>query len=185
MVVATPGSTPPATETDGMLTRVVQRRWLLAAVAVACVGIALVGGATLAAAAVLFVALVIAVVALPLPPALAGDQVVAAASPAPLGTTAAIGRFADALPDPCFILDRRGVVLYANARAIGTFSIRAGDAITFRLRVPDVLAAFDRVAKGGPPERVEFSERVPTERWFAAWFAPLEPASTAAAARSC
>ena len=35
----------------------------------------------------------------------------------------------------------------------------------------NLVAAFDRVARGGPPERVEFSERVPTERWFAAWFA--------------
>jgi two-component system phosphate regulon sensor histidine kinase PhoR len=42
------------------------------------------------------------------------------------------------------------------------------------LRVPDVVAAFDRVAAGGPPERVEFVERVPTERWFAAWFGRLE-----------
>jgi two-component system phosphate regulon sensor histidine kinase PhoR len=45
------------------------------------------------------------------------------------------------------------------------------------LRVPDLVAAFDRVAKGGPSERVEFVERVPTERWFADLFAPLGDAN--------
>ena len=88
---------------------------------------------------------------------------------------AGIRRFADALPDPCFILDKRGIVRYANDKAAATFPIGAGEALTFRLRVPDIMAAFDSVVRGGPPVRVEFGERVPTERWFAAWLAPLEP----------
>jgi len=87
-----------------------------------------------------------------------------------------IKRFAEALPDPCFVLDRRGVVRYANERARAAFPIRTGEALTFRLRAPDLIDAFDRVAKGGPSERVEFAERVPTERWFAAWFARLDGA---------
>lgn len=82
--------------------------------------------------------------------------------------------FAEALPTPSIILDRRGIVRYANRRAVEAFAIRPGDPLTFRLRVPDLLAAFDRVAKGGSPERVEFAERVPTERWFAAWFARID-----------
>ncbi len=82
--------------------------------------------------------------------------------------------FAEALPDPCMVLDHRGIVRYANRQATEAFSIRAGEPLTARLRVPDLLSAFDRVAKGGQPEGVEFSERVPTERWFAAWFARLD-----------
>lgn len=82
--------------------------------------------------------------------------------------------FAEALPDPCIVLDRRGIVRYANRRAVAAFAIRPGDPLTFRLRVPDLLAAFDRVARGGPPEQVEFAERVPTERWFSAWFSRLD-----------
>lgn len=82
--------------------------------------------------------------------------------------------FAEALPDPCIVLDRRGIVRYANRLAVSAFAIRPGDPLTFRLRVPDLLAAFDRVAKGGPAEQVEFAERVPTERWFSAWFARLD-----------
>lgn len=82
--------------------------------------------------------------------------------------------FAEALPNPCMVLDRRGVVRFANRRATEAFSIRSGEPLTARLRVPDLLAAFDRVAKGGQAEGVEFAERVPTERWFAAWFARLD-----------
>ncbi|MEX0852358.1 MAG: histidine kinase dimerization/phospho-acceptor domain-containing protein, partial [Bauldia sp.] len=84
-----------------------------------------------------------------------------------------LGLVAEALPDPCFILDRRGVVRHANRWAMASFAIHPGDTLTARLRVPALVAAFDRVARGGPPERVEFVERVPTERWFAAWFAHL------------
>jgi two-component system phosphate regulon sensor histidine kinase PhoR len=91
----------------------------------------------------------------------------------PAEQSAAFEAFADALPDPCFILDRRGVVRYANQRANAAFAIRAGEALTFRIRVPDLVQAFDVVAKGGPPQRVEFTERVPNERWLAAWIARL------------
>lgn len=92
-----------------------------------------------------------------------------------------MSRLAEALPDPCFILDRRGIVRHANQLALAAFPIRVGDSLTARLRVPDLLAAFDRVAAGGPPERVEFVERVPTERWYAAWLAPLKTATPAIA----
>jgi two-component system phosphate regulon sensor histidine kinase PhoR len=100
------------------------------------------------------------------------DPVTAVAAPA-AEADPGVAHLADALPDPCFILDRRGIVRHANQRAAATFPIRIGEALTFRLRVPDVVAAFESVARGGAPVRVEFGERVPTERWFAAWFAPL------------
>jgi two-component system phosphate regulon sensor histidine kinase PhoR len=95
-----------------------------------------------------------------------------------------VKRLADALPDPCIILDRRGVVRYANSRAEATFPVRPGDPLTFRLRAPDFVGAFDRVAAGGPAEEVEFLERGSTERWFKAWFAPLDPTPQAVAERS-
>jgi two-component system, OmpR family, phosphate regulon sensor histidine kinase PhoR len=83
--------------------------------------------------------------------------------------------FAEALADPCFLLDRRGVVRYANAGAAAAFRARPGEPLSYWLRVPELTAAFERVARGGPAERVEFVERVPTERWYAAWFSPLGP----------
>lgn len=85
-----------------------------------------------------------------------------------------IKRMADALPQPCFILDRRGFVRYQNGLAEAAFPIRPGDPLTFRLRAPDLVAAYERVAAAATPERLEFVERVPTERWYDAWFAPIE-----------
>jgi len=82
--------------------------------------------------------------------------------------------FAEALPDPCFVLDRRGIVRFVNASAADAFPIRPGEPLASRLRIPELIAAFERVAGGEGPERVEFSQRVPTERWFAAWFARLD-----------
>src|SRR5690606_23433669 len=95
-----------------------------------------------------------------------------------------VKRMADALPDACIILDRRGIVRYANGRAEAAFPVRPGDPLTFRLRAPDFVGAFDRVAAGGPAEKVAFLERGATERWYEAWFAPLEPALHLASDRS-
>lgn len=89
-------------------------------------------------------------------------------------------RVADALPDPAFLLGPRGEIRHANARALAAFALRRGDVVTARLRVPEVVAALGRVAAGGGAERVEFFERVPSERWFAAWLARLGPPPPAA-----
>jgi two-component system phosphate regulon sensor histidine kinase PhoR len=151
-----------------------QNRWLLAAAA-AFVVVLYAVGAIAAGAAVVILAFFVALLAL-LPRAGLDERLAARALPASATwLEPGLRLFAEALPDPCFILDRRGLVRYINRRASAYFPIRTGDALTFRLRVPDLVAAFDRVAKGGPPERVEFVERVPTERWFAAWFARLDP----------
>lgn len=83
-------------------------------------------------------------------------------------------RLAQSLPDPCFILSGDGTVLYANHRAVATFSIEAGETLPFRLRHPEIVAAFGRLTRGGGPQQVEFVEKVPTERTFLAWFAELE-----------
>ncbi len=145
---------------------------MIAITGAAAVSLALAGAISWPPAAVLVAVVAAAVVFLPR--ARVADRAATAAPPTPVvSLDSGVRLFADSLPDPCFVLDRRGIVRYANERGGATFAIRIGEALTFRLRVPDLVAAFDRVAKGGPPERVEFSERVPTERWFAAWFAPL------------
>jgi two-component system phosphate regulon sensor histidine kinase PhoR len=84
-----------------------------------------------------------------------------------------IASFVAALPDPSYLLDRRGTVLVANAAAASLFSVRIGEPLTARLRVPDLLTALEHVSQGGEPERVEFVERVPTERRYAGWFAGI------------
>jgi len=81
---------------------------------------------------------------------------------------------AQSLPAPCFILGADGTVRYANDRAIATFGIETGELLPFRLRHPELVAAFTRVTRGGGPQQVQFVERVPAERTFQAWFAPLD-----------
>jgi two-component system phosphate regulon sensor histidine kinase PhoR len=162
----------PGAPSARLLARLVEGRWVVAAAAAVCVLLALAGELAPLAGLAIVVAVTAAVILLPR--SRSDDAASAAAPPVPqLSLDAGIRLVADSLPDPCFVLDRRGVVRYANERAATAFSIRAGESLTFRLRVPDLVGAFDRVAKGGAPERVEFSERVPTERWFAAWFAAL------------
>ena len=157
--------------------RFVERRWLLVAAAAVLLGFALAGTIGPWAAGALLLLFAMAVVLLQRP----ADSVPTALTTLPVTTPAAslveaapsFAAFADALPDPCFILDRRGVVRYANERANAAFSVGVGEAVTFRIRVPDLMQAFDMVAKGGAPQRVEFTERVPNERWLAAWIARL------------
>jgi len=104
------------------------------------------------------------------------EPAVAVAPPAPPPVAVGAERFADALPDPAYLLDPRGVIRHANSRALAAFPLRRGDLVTSRLRAPDLVAALGRLASGGEAERVDFVERVPSERWFAAWFAPLSRA---------
>jgi two-component system phosphate regulon sensor histidine kinase PhoR len=181
MVAANTEISPRETALARAFARLVERRWMLVAALAVLSGFAVAGvlGPWTAGALLLLFALAVAFLqpaetrsSLPGGVLLAPASGMAPAAP-PAEQSAAFEAFADALPDPCFILDRRGVVRYANQRANAAFAIRAGEALTFRIRVPDLVQAFDVVAKGGPPQRVEFTERVPNERWLAAWIARL------------
>jgi two-component system phosphate regulon sensor histidine kinase PhoR len=175
MAAAGPQQRPP----DGGIGRIARRlaegRWLVVVAAVVVAGLVVAGMVTPAAGLVLVAAFAVIVAIVPVRRQARWQHVPAdAALPvADDALTGGIRRFADALPDPCFLLDRHGTVRYANARAGAAFGIAAGESLLLRLRVPDIVTAFERVAGGGPPQVVEFSERVPTERWFEAWFAPL------------
>jgi two-component system phosphate regulon sensor histidine kinase PhoR len=92
----------------------------------------------------------------------------------------------DALPDPAFVVDRRGRLRFAN-RAAGTAfgALHLGDPLSFKLRAPAFLEALDRVTTGAAHERIAWSEKVPTERWLEAWIAPLAlPGGDARAAKA-
>jgi two-component system phosphate regulon sensor histidine kinase PhoR len=83
------------------------------------------------------------------------------------------------LPDPVIVLGRDGRVIAFNerARAMAT-ALSRGEAASLALRVPEVVEAIRRAAASGEVQRVEFSERVPVDRWFAAHVAPVERAGT-------
>jgi len=73
------------------------------------------------------------------------------------------------LPDPVVALDRDGIVIAFNARA-GALApaLRRSEPASFALRMPEVVAAIRRAAVSGEAQRVEFSERVPVDRWYEA-----------------
>jgi two-component system phosphate regulon sensor histidine kinase PhoR len=78
------------------------------------------------------------------------------------------------LPDPVIALDRTGAVaaLNAPARALAP-ALRVGEPLSGGLRHPEVLDAVRRARAGEGPQRAEFYERVPIERWYEMSAAPL------------
>jgi two-component system phosphate regulon sensor histidine kinase PhoR len=84
------------------------------------------------------------------------------------------------LPDPVIVLDREGRVLAFNTPA-GQMApaLRRGEPASLALRVPEIVEAMRRAVAGNEPQRVEFFERVPLDRWFAACVTPVELAATA------
>jgi two-component system phosphate regulon sensor histidine kinase PhoR len=71
------------------------------------------------------------------------------------------------LPDPVIALDRDGRVLALNehARALAP-ALRLGEPVSLALRMPELIEAIGRAYARGEEQRVEYSERVPVDRWF-------------------
>jgi len=84
------------------------------------------------------------------------------------------------LPDPVIVLDREGRVLALNSPA-GRMApaLRRGEPASLALRVPEIVEAIRRAVASNEPQRVEFFERVPLDRWFAACVTPVELAGAA------
>jgi two-component system, OmpR family, phosphate regulon sensor histidine kinase PhoR len=78
------------------------------------------------------------------------------------------------LPQPVIAIDVQGEVLAANApaRAVAP-ALRRGEPVSLALRVPEVLDAIRRAIASDVPQRVEFIERVPLERWHEAIVVPV------------
>jgi two-component system, OmpR family, phosphate regulon sensor histidine kinase PhoR len=71
------------------------------------------------------------------------------------------------LPDPVIALDRNGRVLTLNERALSLApALRQGEPVSLALRMPELVDAIGRVYATGQEQRVEYSERVPLDRWF-------------------
>jgi len=88
------------------------------------------------------------------------------------------------LPDPVIVLDRDGRVVAFNAQASAMApALSRGEAVSLALRVPEVVDAIRQAGAGAGAQRVEFSERVPVDRWLAAHVAPLELADASGVIR--
>jgi two-component system, OmpR family, phosphate regulon sensor histidine kinase PhoR len=82
------------------------------------------------------------------------------------------------LPQPAIVLDREGRVLAFNeaASAIAP-ALRRGEPALITLRMPELVDAIRRATKRREPQRVEFFERVPLDRWFEAFVTPVRLAT--------
>ena len=84
--------------------------------------------------------------------------------------------FADALPDPAIVLDRRSVVFHLNAAARQQFpAVIVDSPLAFTLRAPSVLGAIEAVRRTNQPETIELHQSVPNETWHRVTVAPLAP----------
>jgi len=140
-------------------------RFVIVAAAILFAGLALLGALTAAYASAGFV--IMAAAAL-----LAGratEEVGRLARPVAVAERA--GERLDAvvagLPDPVIALDRNGRVLTLNEHARSlTPALRQGEPVSLALRMPELIEAIGRAYATGEEQRVEYSERVPIDRWF-------------------
>lgn len=96
-------------------------------------------------------------------------------SPPAAGPDRSTRAFADALRDPCFLIDRRAHLQYANPAALRDFPGAAiGDPLAFTLRNPAFLNTVDQAVRTGRRAEGEFSISVPTETWYQVEVTPLE-----------
>ena len=94
----------------------------------------------------------------------AGEEV------SPQDPFAVVEAMAAGLPDPVIVLDHEGRVIAFNAGAAALApALRRGDPASIGLRTPELVEAVREINAGGKSQRIEFSERVPTERHFEAF----------------
>src|ERR1700678_2947155 len=79
------------------------------------------------------------------------------------------------MPDPVIALDRNGRVLTLNERARALApALRQGEPVSLALRMPELIEAIGRAYATGEEQRVEYSERVPLDRWFETIVVPVK-----------
>jgi two-component system phosphate regulon sensor histidine kinase PhoR len=82
----------------------------------------------------------------------------------------------EGLHEAAIVLDREGRVVAFNDDAVSIApALRHGEPALISLRTPELVDAIRRAGKRREPQRVEFFERVPTDRWLEAFVTPVEP----------
>jgi two-component system phosphate regulon sensor histidine kinase PhoR len=151
----------------------VARRSLLLVIALVLLCLIIFSGLSAAGAAIGFVIILVAAGLLPRFVASGGTTTTVEESAEVLRNQTARD-FADALVDPCLILDRRSLIVHRNPPTARQFpSARIGDPIAFSLRNPALLTAIDAARRTGVSQSVELHQTVPTETWHKATVAPL------------
>src|SRR5262245_11246263 len=166
---------------DSWTGRLHRARHVLVAAAVVFVGLTLLGAVTLAQAFIGFLVVGGAT--------LVGEEFIPRSGDGAASRQLAPGVNADlfvdtvisALPDPAIVLNRDALVLALNARALALApALRRNEPVTIALRMPELVAAIRQAIATGVAQRVEFSERVPIERWSEAFVTPFNLAGATA-----
>jgi two-component system phosphate regulon sensor histidine kinase PhoR len=90
------------------------------------------------------------------------------------GEIAVLHAVVESMPDAAIVLDRDSRVVTFNAAALVIApALTRGALASLALRVPEVVEAVRAVAAGEASRSVEFSQRVPLDRWFTAHVRPL------------
>ena len=85
-----------------------------------------------------------------------------------------IGQLIGGLPNPAIVLDSDSRVIAFNDAAAGIApALRRDEPALIALRMPELVDAIRRAAKKREPQRVEFFQRVPLDRWFEAFVTPV------------
>ena len=145
--------------------RLMDRLTLLLSILAVFLGLAGLGYVPVLTLAIIYVAIVLLVLVIP--------GAVEIANPAAVGAEAGdnlrdltIRDMADALPDPCIILDRRSTIVHRNPAAIEQFPrLVDGSPIAFSMRSPTILRAIEAVRRTGQSQTVELHMTVPNETW--------------------
>jgi two-component system phosphate regulon sensor histidine kinase PhoR len=78
------------------------------------------------------------------------------------------------IADPALALGHDGRVLAFNAQAAALApALRRGDPLSIALRMPELVSAIAAARAAGTAQRIEFSEKVPFERWYEAIVTPV------------
>ncbi len=78
------------------------------------------------------------------------------------------------LPGAAIVLDREGRVMAFNEAASSIApALRRSELALIALRMPELVNAIRRASMRHEPQRVEFSERVPLDRWFESFVRPV------------
>lgn len=78
-------------------------------------------------------------------------------------------QLAEQLPDPLIIFNHDGTILYANPAAEGAFgSLTSGGTLLMHFRAPEMQALVQSVMTDTIARSIDYSERVPVERWYRA-----------------
>jgi two-component system, OmpR family, phosphate regulon sensor histidine kinase PhoR len=99
----------------------------------------------------------------------------------PSAETALLHAVIESMPDAAIVLDRDSRVVTFNAAAgVIAPALTRGALASLAVRVPEVVEAVRAVVAGAPLRSVEFSQRVPVDRWFTAHVRPLAGLPSAA-----